>query len=621
MSFAQDFGDITREELELSGIDDDPEANIVILFNKGTIKISPDFNLEMEIHKRIKVLREAGKDYANVKIHFWHEDKIKDIEAVSYSPDGTKHELEDDNIFEEGSKKWKDKVFAIPGVDVGSIIEYRYTLYSDYITNLEPWFFQSTEYTKLSEICIYLPLGFKYSALEKNIVNYNFYKNSELARDPFDLREKCRKYSWQLSDVPAIKNEPYMYARHDYLAQILFQLVEYSDAYQHVSFAKQWDDIAERIWDKLEDPIEQNGDLENFVRENTIHCVTDIEKAKTLYNFVLSEIKTSSSKGFISGDFKEPKEVLKDKNAGPFGKNLLLINLLKHADLDANPLFISTRSNGQLNTSWVQLMQFNRMITYLKIGPKIYYLNPAKEYSPFGLLTPQYSVDNGLLLNESKGQIITLKPPKPKGKIKIKTDAIITGDNTMFCRSEINYSGISAVLKRADIDIENPEKYIEDDIKDSFSDAEIDSFEFVNFDSINKPLTIRVSYHIADYIEKAGHLSIFEAPLLIRKDKNPFVREKRTFAIDFPFVTNYSENIKLYFPKTMKLSEIPTRTSIKMNKLKFSKIYFKNEKNIEIIRSFRLGRTHFGSSEYKQLKQFYEKIVQSDQDKIVLEKI
>ena len=71
----------------------------------------------------------------------------------------------------------------------------------------------------------------------------------------------------------------------------------------------------------------------------------------------------------------------------------------------------------------------------------------------------------------------------------------------------------------------------------------------------------------------------------------------------------------------MKLSEIPTRTSIKMNKLKFSKIYFKNDKNIEIIRSFRLGRTHFGSSEYQQLKQFYEKIVQSDQDKIVLEKI
>ncbi|MCK5851681.1 DUF3857 domain-containing protein, partial [bacterium] len=287
-SFAQDFGEISDEELQLTGIDEDPEANIVILFNKGTVKISPHFHLEMDMHKRIKILSEVGKDYANVKISFWHEDKIKDLEAVSYSSDGTKHELDDDDVFEERSKNWKKKIFAIPGVEVGSVIEYKYTLYSDYINNLKIWFFQSDEYTKLSEIKVYLPIGFRYSALEKNLVIHQLYKTKELARNPFELTKKCTKYIWRLTNVPGIKDEPFMRAKHDYYAQILFQLVAYQDQYNNISYAKKWDDIAERLWNKLKHPIDQDGGLEDFAREQTMHCATDVEKALILYDFVRS---------------------------------------------------------------------------------------------------------------------------------------------------------------------------------------------------------------------------------------------------------------------------------------------------------------------------------------------
>ena len=620
-SFSQDFGDVSDEELQLTGVAEDPEANIVILFDRGEIKISPHFKLEMEIHKRIKILTEAGKEYANVKIRYWHEDKIKNLEAASYSPDGKKHELDDDNIYEEGTKKWKDKVFAIPGVDVGSVIEYKYTLYSDYITNLEPWFFQSNEFTKLSEICVYLPLGFKYSALEKNLINYNTYKNSELARNPFDFREKCTKYTWRLTDVPPIKDEPYMFAKHDYYAQILFQLVAYRDAYQNVTLAKRWDNVAERVWDNLEDYIDQDGGLEDLAKEKTADCSTDEEKARTLYNFVRSQIKTTKNIGFLSNGLKEPQDVYKEKAAGSNEKNLLLINLLNHIGLEARPLLISTRSHGHLSTTWVQLMQFNRLITYLKIGGKTFYLNPGETYSPFGVLTPEYNVEEGLLIDKTKGQIVGIKAPKTRGNIKVKTNALIKEDGSLYCSTDINYTKINAVLKREDIDRDNLSKYIEDDFKDIFADAVIDSFEFVDLDSVDKPLTIKVSYHVPDYVENAGQLIIFEPPLLLELKKNPFVREKRTFAVDFKHQTSHSETVKMFFPKSMKISEIPQKTSFKMPKLKFTKIYFDSDNTIEITRSFRLGRTHFGSSEYAKLKQIYEKIVQSDQDKIVLNKI
>ncbi|MBD3223771.1 MAG: hypothetical protein GF313_03530 [Caldithrix sp.] len=82
---AQEYGDISDEELLLKRIAQEPEANAVVLINNATIKITPNFKLETVVHRRFKILTEAGKDYANINIHFWHEDKILKLEAASYS--------------------------------------------------------------------------------------------------------------------------------------------------------------------------------------------------------------------------------------------------------------------------------------------------------------------------------------------------------------------------------------------------------------------------------------------------------------------------------------------------------------------------------------------------------
>ena len=168
LSMAQDFGDISDEELEMTSFENDPDADAVVLFDKGTLRITNDFMLEISRHVRIKILTEEGKENADVKIKYWYEDDFYDLEAASYSPEGEEFELDSDNIFEEESGKWNSVSFALPGVKVGSVIEYEYTIYSDYITNLQPWYFQGKNYTLLSELNITVPHGFTYNTLKSN---------------------------------------------------------------------------------------------------------------------------------------------------------------------------------------------------------------------------------------------------------------------------------------------------------------------------------------------------------------------------------------------------------------------------------------------------------------------
>lgn len=78
---AQKWGEVSEEILKMTDFPEDPEANAVILFDRGKIEITPDFDLTVQYHKRIKILTEKGKAWADFKIPCYIEDKIRGIEA------------------------------------------------------------------------------------------------------------------------------------------------------------------------------------------------------------------------------------------------------------------------------------------------------------------------------------------------------------------------------------------------------------------------------------------------------------------------------------------------------------------------------------------------------------
>src|ERR1039458_5869499 len=100
-------------------------------------------------YARIKVLTEAGKEYANVELKSYNSDaggySINGIAGRTIHPDGTIIPFTGkpfDKLIEK-SQSYKEtaKVFTLPDVEVGSIIEYRYELrYDDQYYFAPSWF-------------------------------------------------------------------------------------------------------------------------------------------------------------------------------------------------------------------------------------------------------------------------------------------------------------------------------------------------------------------------------------------------------------------------------------------------------------------------------------------------
>jgi hypothetical protein len=619
---AQEWDEVSAEELEMTSLAEDPEAAAVVLFAIGNLKIGDEgrrFFLEMDVHKRIKILTEAGKEYANVRIPYYYKDSFVELEAVAHTPDGSKVWLESDAIFEEKrSRTMLEKAFAIPGAEIGSVVEYRYTLRSDYLSNLEPWVFQEGIFTRLSKVSVYLPAGFAYTALPLNTAAYDFRQSQERVRNPLDWQDKVQCYTWEARDLPALRSEPYTTALQDYYCSLFFQLISYESAYVYLQFAKNWDDIGKEMENQYGDMLNIDWGLKDKAKEVTAAAESDLEKAQLLYNFVRDELAMADEQRLFGDALRDPAEVLKAGEGNHTEHNLLLINLLRHAGLNADPLLISRRSEGRINPEWVTMSQFSRVITHCRIGGKNYYLNPAFANAPFAVLPGNYDVPEGLLFDDGKVRIVRSTYKPPQSGLDIVTEAQLTAEGTYSGTTQVTFSGVSGLAERNRLDNKGKQERAEDLVKQFAEDAVLDSFVWKNHQEPELPLELQISYHIDGLGENSDGIYYFSVPFYTALDKNPFVRETRNFPVTYDYAFKRNEEIKLHLPEGYKLDEVPGKNKHSAAGAKFTKIFFADGDVLECHRRLQLRKNEILPNDYPKYRRFNEELVASDAAQIVL---
>ena len=119
-------------------------------------EFTEDKNHMFSIHNRIKVLTEGGKEYGNVELDYsaGHSGyQVTEISGCTIHPDGTKVPFTgkpyDKLVEKTQGYQHMAKVFSMPDVQVGSIIDYHYKLrYDDNYFIAPRWLIQSKLYTR-----------------------------------------------------------------------------------------------------------------------------------------------------------------------------------------------------------------------------------------------------------------------------------------------------------------------------------------------------------------------------------------------------------------------------------------------------------------------------------------
>lgn len=621
--FTQDvnikWGKVTKDELELTQCSFDTAASAVILLDVGRIYFNSGV-ATIEYHRRIKILKPDGIEYANVVLPYVHQngrENIRDVKAhtVNATADG-KPELisvENNQRFEEKlDEYWARVNFAFPAVRPGSIIEYKYTFHTDYIFFLKPWFFQHELPTLHSELSVEVP-----SYLSYNIVKFG----ARLKQLPANRLEN----KWILNNLPGYKSEKYVFHPEDYAEQIHFQLLSYEKAknsisggYETVNVLESWDKLGESVLEDCKFYLNRRKSLEDLLVGMIDPADNQKDKVRKIFRYVQQHYTWNNYWSVRPSQAFNRIESEKTGNSAEI--NLLLTGLLRQAGLTADPMLVSTRQHGKVVRSFPLLSQFNHLICRVIADGEPILLDAALNdgLQPYFLLPKEDLNWNGFLLRKDSFEWANVEPwdgskhitvlnldlENKTGELKLRYEGYAAGDQRrVFVRQNNHYQSFTSPpeIGAQLVKLENPESAGQKQYEEPLE------------------LTYRFPLDLTDesffYFSPLSWSNFAEVPF-----KSP----DRFFPIefDYPFFDNLMITIKL--PESYHLDSKPDNKSIA---LRFEQdegrfIYSINEINGQVIITSRtnLKQTIFVPEAYPFVKSFFEQINAKLSEVIVIKK-
>lgn len=202
-SYAAKWKDVPQELLALQRNPYDPGSGALIIFDEGNMTL---VERKLEVYRRVKVFTDEGKKYASVKVWFQNSESVHDIKARVIFSDGRTLDMPSTDVLTEHLSEGSGVIkFTIPGVTTGSILEFKYIKEIRYV---EPWYFDSADYTLSSTITVKVPELYWYTADYVNLDN-----PPEMSQVKwFDLTGKGTTYTWSMKNRRAVREEPYSHS-------------------------------------------------------------------------------------------------------------------------------------------------------------------------------------------------------------------------------------------------------------------------------------------------------------------------------------------------------------------------------------------------------------------------
>ncbi|MBK8390401.1 MAG: hypothetical protein IPL23_14455 [Saprospiraceae bacterium] len=191
------------------------------------------------------------------------------------------------------------------------------------------------------------------------------------------------------TNLPALKEEPYISTIDDYLAKVSFQLHGYKNSNGvYKPYLADWKAISEVL-------------NESF---SFGHRVYNDGQISDTWNLIKNDLDLTGDSLALASD-----EVYKSQTGTSAEINALIINLMRKANLDAHPVVTNPRSFGRFNATYPMLDNLGHVLGSVVIGGKRILFDGTNQYRPFGIVDEEDLTTDALLINKKEAKIIPVE--------------------------------------------------------------------------------------------------------------------------------------------------------------------------------------------------------------------
>ncbi len=630
----------TPEELSMTSQPQVPGAPAVYLFREETT----EDNLHMfSIYVRLKVLNEGGKRFGDIELkyaagggaHF----NIGDIAGRTIHPDGTVIPFTGkpyEKLIEKGrGYKYMAKVFSMPDVQVGSIIEYRYKLrFDDYFFVPPQWYVQSDLYTRRahylwkptnSNVIITNERGQVSAGISWTPVLPPDAKVIETSRpgsstaNPQDILELA------MHDVPPAPEEEYMPPVSSFTYRVLFYYSPYRSTEEF------WKNES-KYWAKERDKFIGPGHaVTAAVRELVLPADTQDGKLRKIYAAVQQLDNTrftrshagSEDKALGFGEIKTTDDIWLRKRGSDDQLAQLFVAMARAAGMKAYLMAVTSRDKAVFYPSYLSLSQLDDDIAIVNVDGKELYFDPGSRFCPYGHLDWKHNMTGGIRQADG-GAALANTPGETYTASRIQRVANLTLDEhgTATGTVKMTYIGVPA-LEWRQASILGDQESLKRDLRTSMEELlphglEIKVASIDKLTDYEEPLT--VLYDVKGQLGSAtGKRLLLPGDLFEVNTRATFPHEKREVAVYFHYGHTVQDAVRINFPKGFTVESVPIDSKLMFRTFAgYQLSTVPSGTSFTTRRSYGLGEVIFKATEYPELRTFYSDMEGKDQQSVVL---
>ncbi len=668
------FGKITASDFNLPTDHPDTDVSAIIVKDIGSTNFEGNnhqgFDYVFTRYMRVKILNKNGVDAGKFVIYLYHATGQLDQNNSGYRINGNntafyerlyavkastfnlengiiaETKMDAKSVFEERyNRNLNVKKFSLPALKEGSVFDIEYTIKSPFDDMLPSWEFNHIYPCMWSEYVVTIPPPYHYVLNYQGDQQFDIKSQREVfgsftlkrengtsQSDDAVINANSIELRWVKKNVPAQRKEPYISNLKNYSSRVSFQLSYFQ--WKTASWTgERQDNMA--TWDGTAKTLLQDEDfglaldhVNNWMtgetKEITAGANSDEEKARRLYNFVRDNFKTVGKNGYnknVINAFSPLKDVFKSREGNVAEINLLLIAMLRHEGLQADPLILSTREHGWANVEYPIIEQYNYLICMVSFGDKMIPLDATMPYYNFGQIGPDCYNGYGHIMN-ARNSLPVLFSADSIYETRVTSVTIMNDDKGIPSGNLKTVYGKSKSYDLREEIFGSSEKIYEKKIKTILgSDWTIENFGVDSLKKFNFPVAIHYDFGLKSLT--AGDIVYFNPMLNEGYRNNPFISMDRHYPVDMAFKIDESFFLNMEIPAGYQVDEIPKSAKVAYNQNEgiFEYLIQKTETNIQMRVKIKLNKAFFPTEDYTTLRDFFAYVVKKESEQIVFKKI
>jgi hypothetical protein len=361
----------------------------------------------------------------------------------------------------------------------------------------------------------------------------------------------------------------------------------------------------------------------NYCLDNVLNTIVNkndpvVVKARKIYSYIQKNfVCINGYNKFIKTDLQD----VISKRSGTVGDiNLLLIAMLKHENIDASPVLLSTTDFGRNSINYPQMEMINYIVAKFRNESTDYFLDATIPFLPFGKLPLKCYNGHARLIGQDTSAVFFT--PEMITEDKAVTVFISNGVHNEMSGRYSNSMGFFESLETKSKIAKTSLKSFQTNIISSYPEGIL--FGDINLDSLTdseSPLKMHFDFRLDAF--KNSDIVYFNPIFGEAVRKNPFYATERIYPVELPCLSDESYSLTMEIPQGYKIDELPKSAKIKLNEgdVLFEYIIAAEDNVIQIRSRLQVKRAIFSSEDYQTLRDFYAFIVNKEAEQIVFKKI